>query len=288
MNKVALGSAQFGLDYGLANSKGKISKKEVFEILNYAYRNGINTIDTASVYGDSEEVIGEFIGKSNACINIISKLPSCNFGQVERIFRESLERLCLPNIYGYLIHDFNFFLKNINLLDFLRNLKAQNKIEKIGFSLYYPSEISYLLKNNINIDLVQVPYNIFDQRFASVFPLLKRRGIEIHVRSIFLQGLVFKNALKLEKPFDLLKEKLSFLQKLSKEKNIPISALCIIFAYLNEDIDKIIIGIDNLNNLKENCHFLKYINKTKKLYGKLFNLKENNEKIILPVNWRKQ
>lgn len=112
MSKLVLGTAQFGLDYGINNKRGKLSKKEVFKILTYAKKNEIETLDTAYGYGDSEKIIGEFIKKNKICFKIISKLPKCNSKTVEYIFLKSLAKLSQDKIYGYLIHDFESFLKN--------------------------------------------------------------------------------------------------------------------------------------------------------------------------------
>jgi aryl-alcohol dehydrogenase-like predicted oxidoreductase len=112
-------------------------------------------------------------------------------------------------------------------------------------------------------------------------------NVEIHVRSVFLQGLVFKNALTMHGIFENFKDKLSSLHSISQDIGIPISALCLNFAVLNEYIDKVIIGIDSLSNLQENINALKYQDRVGDVYNSLLDLKEDNEKIILPFNWGK-
>ncbi|MBW2993081.1 aldo/keto reductase, partial [Candidatus Woesearchaeota archaeon] len=188
-------------------------------------------------------------------------------------------------LYGYLIHDFKTFKEHEGMLGVLKQLKGEGKIEKIGFSLYSPIELKYLLQNNISFDVVQVPYSIFDQRFSRYFSLLKEKGVEVHIRSVFLQGLVFKNPDKLEGRFAKVKNKLLKLRNLSDRLNIPISSLCINFALLNEYVDKVIIGVDSLNNLKENIPSMRDKLRIKEIYSNLKNLEETDENIILPVNW---
>ncbi len=285
--KLALGTVQFGLDYGINNKRGKVPKKDVFEILKEALKNKIDVLDTAYAYGDSEKVIGEFIQKNNAKFKIISKLPSEGVNDIEKFFEESLKRLNCNDVYGYLVHDFKEFIKNPEKWSVLEGLKKQDKIKKIGFSLYSPEEIEQLLKKKIKFDIVQVPYSIFDQRFSKVFELLKKKNVEIHVRSVFLQGLVFKKSSKLKSNFTKIKKKLALLNDISKKIEVPISSLCINFALLNKNIDKIVIGIDSIENLKENIEVLKDKNKVKKVYDELSSLKEVDEKIILPSNWGK-
>jgi len=285
--KLSLGTVQFGMDYGINNPRGKIPKEEVFEILEEAEKNGIDTLDTAYAYGDSEKVIGEYLQKSKSDLKVISKLPSCEVEKAESFFHASLQNLQTDRIYGYLLHDFETYPENIKKLDILANLKARNKIQKIGFSLYYPKELECLIENNISIDIIQIPHNLFDQRFLNYFPLLKETGIEIHVRSVFLQGLFFKNPQELKGNLTRAREKLLSLRALSKETNIPVEALSLNFAILNNFVDRVIIGIDTIANLRDNVKALQYQGKIKEIYDRLVQLKEDDENIIVPVNWKR-
>ncbi len=289
--KLALGTAQFGLDYGINNKKGKIPRKEVFEILNYANEKGIDTLDTSYYYGDSEKIIGEFIKENKSKFKIVSKISanesSNDLESIKNSFNESLNRLNLDKIDKCLIHNFESFLENPETWVILKQFKSQGKVKKIGFSMYSLKEIEYILQNNIEVDIVQVPFSIFDQRFSKIFPLLKEKGVEIYVRSVFLQGLVFKDPDQLEETFIKIKEKLLDLKSISKETGVPISSLCINFATLNEYVDKVIVGVDSIENLQENIKSLKDKDKVKDVYLQLLNLKEDDENIILPINWDK-
>ena len=284
-NKLVLGTAQFGLNYGINNKIGKIPKKEVFKILTYAKKNNIDTLDTAYDYGDSEKIIGQFIKKKKTSFKIISKLPKCNSKTTRGFFLKSLAMLRQDRIYGCLIHDFNSFLKDDDCWHVLKKLKAKKKIRKIGFSLYYPKELEHLLKNEINFDIIQFPYNIFDQRFAPYFTQLKRKNIEIYIRSVFLQGLIFKKPEELKGRLSQLKNKLFFLNNLAKKENIPLSALAINFTLLNKNIHRVIIGVENLVNLKENMKSVSYYRKVKGLLHQLKKLEEKDESILLPLKW---
>ena len=286
--KLGLGTVQFGMDYGINNAKGKVLKEEVFEILEVAWNNGIDMLDTSALYGESEYVIGQFLKENDVPFEIVSKLPPCDADDIETRFCESLKKLNRDKLFGYLIHDFDSFRKNRHIWDILQKMKSQKKVEKIGFSLYYPQEVEYIMMENIEFDMVQVPFSIFDQRFSGIFEVLRERNVEIHVRSVFLQGLVFKNALTMHGIFDNFRDKLSSLHSISQDINVSISALCLNFAVLNEYIDKVIIGIDSLSNLQENINALKYQDRVGDVYNSLLNLKEDNEKIILPCNWGKE
>jgi aryl-alcohol dehydrogenase-like predicted oxidoreductase len=237
-NKIALGTAQFGMEYGINNQRGKIPEKEVFDILFEASSSGIDTLDTAYAYGDSEAVIGNFIRKGRKNFKIVSKSPKCEIEEMENIFYSSIKQLGINAFYGYLIHSFDHYRKFPEIWNILEKLKSNKKINKIGFSLYYPSELDYILENKLNIDIIQVPYSIFDQRFGPYFQELKIKGVEIHVRSVFLQGLVFKNPDALDNYFKKIKEKLVKLNSLSIKQNIPIVALCLNFACLNRFVEQ--------------------------------------------------
>ena len=285
-NKIALGTAQFGLDYGISNKKGKIPENQVFEILDESIRSGIDVLDTAYAYGNSELVIGIFIKKYGHVFKIISKLPECDPRDVKNIFESSLERLGVDMLYGYMCHSFQHYIDNPEIWDILVDLKSKGKIEKIGLSLYYPSDLEYIIENNIDIDIIQVPYNVFDQRFEQYFPLIKKMGVEIFVRSVFLQGLVFKELSELDNYFTKMVGKIRDLHSLSVELDIPIAALSLNFAILNEFVDKVVVGVDSIQNLKEIVSSAVYRDDVRHVLKKLYSLQEDDENMILPINWK--
>ena len=283
--KIALGTAQFGLDYGISNKRGKIPDNEIERILQFAYENNITTLDTAQAYGDSEEIIGKNIINKKYNFDIVTKLhPDFNSDE-DKYFNLSFERLNRNKLFGLLFHSFDSFIKNPLSFEKILRLKENGKIKKIGFSLYFPHELEYLIKNNFKIDIVQIPYNIFDRRFERYFKNLKEIGVQIHARSIFLQGLVFFPVNKLNNNLVLIKDKLEKLKSISVEYNITISSICLNFVAINKYIDKIITGIDRLDNLVEIISSLEESNRLIHIYQKLLELKEDNEKVILPFNW---
>ena len=286
MSKLVLGTAQFGMDYGINNRQGKIPRAEVFEILSESLSYGIDILDTAYSYGDSEVLIGEYIKKTNNAFKVISKLPQCGLKETKEIFMSSLKRISLDKIYGCLIHNFKIYSQTPELLDVLRALKSQGKIEKIGLSLYYPSEAEIILKHKVDIDIIQVPYSIFDQRFAAYFPELNRSGIEIYARSVFLQGLVFIKPEDLENDFTKIRDKSRNLHLLSLQSGVPLVALCLNFACIHDLINKVIIGVDSIHHFREIVSSLDYLDEVKKIQMSLSDFKEDDENIILPINWK--
>jgi aryl-alcohol dehydrogenase-like predicted oxidoreductase len=285
-NKIALGSAQFGMDYGINNKRGQIPKKEVFQILDNASRSGIGMIDTAYTYGESETIIGGFIQKNSRNFKIVSKLPKCNIEEIEGIFKTTLKRLNTDKIYGYMIHNFQDFLDSPSIWYFLEALKLKGKVEKIGFSIYFPWELEYIFKNKLKIDIIQLPYSVFDQRFVDYFPRLESLKIDIHARSVFLQGLVFKKPEELGAYFAKFRNKIAKLRLLSKQLKIPIAGICLNFALLNRLINKVIVGVDNIDNFKGIINSLKYIAQVGGILDRLIELREYDENIIIPFKWQ--
>jgi len=283
--KLALGTAQFGMDYGINNKKGKVSQKEAFEILEKAISEKVGPVDTAFEYGESEEVIGAFVKQKGRPLEVVSKLPKCGAGQASGFFEKSLERLGLEKLYGYLVHDFGSFLREERIWDEMKSFKEEGKTEKIGFSLYRPVQAEQILEKGIDFDIVQLPYSILDQRFSEVLPKLKEQGIEVHARSVFLQGLVFKDAKELKGFLAGAKKALEVIGKIAGEIGVPISALCINFAALNPGIGKVVVGVDSLKNLEENIKAFSYQNKVKGVMPKLLGLGIGDEKIVVPSNW---
>jgi aryl-alcohol dehydrogenase-like predicted oxidoreductase len=288
MSRLALGTAQFGLDYGINNVRGKVPKDEAFNILDIALNGGIDTIDTAVSYGNSQEVIGEYLKERGKKFKVISKLSADSKEEVRRVVHDSLKALGLDNIYGYLLHDFSQYLRFPKIWGALEELKSKGKIKKMGFSLYHPRDLDRLLNADIKFDLIQVPYSVFDQRFAPYFGRLKKNNVEIHARSVYLQGLVFKRPDQLSGDFLGIKSKLRSLAELSAEAGVSIASLCLNFAVLDKNIDKIVAGVDSAANISEILGALNETDRVKGIYHKLSFLREDDEKIILPFNWKKE
>ena len=286
-SKLTLGTVQFGLDYGINNKNGKISFPEVKKILDFAENNNIVKLDTAFSYGSSQEVIGKYLFESNKHFKIITKVSATSDNEIKQQFNESLNILKQTQVYALLLHNIDDLKKNPKIWEELISLKNQNKVKKIGVSCYYPEEISFLINQGYKLDIVQVPYNIFDQRFEEILKICKSKQIETHVRSVFLQGLFFKKINELPSQFKSIYDKLDQLQNLSKDNNTSLSSICINFAQINEYIDNIVIGVDSLKNLEENISSLNHLDFVKKNIDALKSLSVKDENIILPFNWEK-
>ena len=285
--KLCLGTAQFGLDYGINNTRGKIPEEEVVNILNLAHDNGIITLDTASAYGSSEAVLGEGITHTGKYFQIITKYPANTELRPFQWIDTSLKLLKTERVYGYLFHNYSVFKNNRNYIEDFIKIKKTGKTEKIGFSLYHPSEAEYILKNNIPCDIVQIPYNIFDQRFACLFSELNSKGIDIYARSVFLQGLFFIEPDKIDGRFDSVRGYLREIHQCAKNYSINTAALCLGFVYANKYVSHTVIGIDSLDNLKENISNYSSLKNISIPCNILEKFSVNDENIILPYNWQK-
>jgi putative LPS biosynthesis related aldo/keto reductase len=255
IDKLILGTVQFGLAYGINNFTGQVSFLEVKAILELAKEKGIKILDTSSAYGDSEKILGDILNIERENFKIISKYPrsSCN---VETIFDLTLSCLHRKKIYGYLIHHFDFYKTHPEVWEDMQNLKVRNKVEKIGFSLYKKEELQYLLDNSIQFDILQVPYNLFDRQFEPYLKDLKKQNVEIHVRSVFLQGLFFHDLSSIDEKLKSLKPYLEQLHEYCIVHSLSIEQLALNYVVHNPSIDGVLIGVDNCCQLQSNIDVL--------------------------------
>ncbi|MFH1644696.1 MAG: aldo/keto reductase [bacterium] len=289
--KLAIGTVQFGIQYGINKNK-KTSLTEISKILDTAKRNNINFLDSAPLYGDSEKRIGSKTLLEND-FKIVTKTPHFNktgitekeLNLLETTFKKSLKNLNKKNIYGLLIHNAeDLFSKNGSLLiSTLNKFKEKKLIEKIGVSVYTPEQIKKIIEN-FEIDIIQLPINILDQRLIQngYLQKLKEKNIEIHARSIFLQGLLIKEPEILPNFFNSIKPLLKKFHQNLNELNISPIEASLNFAKNIKEIDKILIGVNNNKQLLENINA--YNKNIKPIYFKQFECTDEN--IINPTKWK--
>ncbi|MBF9253776.1 aldo/keto reductase [Pontibacter sp. 172403-2] len=286
-NRVVLGTVQFGLDYGISNTAGKVPLEEVCRILAYAHAKGVTMLDTAAAYGDSETVLGKSLQETGLSFQIISKLPpTVTARDVRRTVEASLEKLGADKLYGYLFHSFNSYKEHPAVLEQLCLLQEEGLIAQVGFSLYHPAEALELLDKNITFGLTQFPYNIFDRRFDLVLDKLQAAGIETHVRSVFLQGLFFIEAAQLPPYFSKVAGKIAALQQLAQKANIPLEALLMHFVLQVPGINNLVIGVNSLKALKANLATSEYQAAIQYLLPELKRYEVTDEDILLPYKWK--
>jgi len=255
--KLALGTAQFGMGYGVANSVGHIGTDHAKAILECAWENEIRTLDTAPSYGNSEEVLG---GAGMQDFSVISKiiipdsLPISPSDWVLGELEGTLSRLGREKLRGLLIHNpSNLQLsRGLEFYDALCGLKDAGLVDKIGISIYSPQDLESL-PSELKFDIVQAPMNIMDRRLAQGDHLekLRENGSEIHVRSAFLQGLLLLPDSRLPDYFEPWRSLLSEFVSWTTEKNISPLRACISYVNQIPEISKIIVGVDSERQLRE-------------------------------------
>lgn len=281
--KLALGTAQFGLSYGIANTSGQLKLNDIRAILDYASLKGINSLDTAITYGNSEMMLGD-TGVDGW--NVISKLPEApadlSYEWLRNEVEASLSRLKLQELQGMLLHRPQQLLEpnGRKLYDLLQRLKLEGLFKKMGISIYDVQEL-FQYDSSMHFDIVQLPFNLLDKRpiEAGLFKKLSDQGTEIHVRSIFLQGLLLMETDQRPKKFDRWESVWRFYDNWLKEANTSRLEACLSYVMQTPFIDKVIVGIDSLKQLED------IINATSRTITVPDEVFVNDEMLLNPSNW---
>lgn len=291
--RIALGTVQFGLDYGVSNTSGKTTPDEVCRILQQARASGIDTLDTAYQYGDSEAVIGSLSELTDG-LRIITKTRSfhCQVINNEHLdsldhgFEESLKRLRRQSVEGLLIHDVrDLFAQNgERLYARLCHYRDTGRVKKIGVSLYTPEQAMHVLRN-YDIDIVQIPLNLMDRRMLNTGLLerFKRSSVEIHVRSAFLQGLFFMAPEAISETLSDARPFIVVIQERARTYGVSVGVLALGFLQDIPEIDRIVIGVNTAEQLVTNLRDYEQACKA------LFNFDDlacEDINIIDPTCWR--
>lgn len=256
-SRIALGTAQFGMAYGVANKRGQINPGEAGHILRRARAGGMDTLDTAIAYGDSEKTLGS-LGVQEW--KLVSKLPAlpeacADIAAWVRLELEgSLTRLGVHKLHGLLLHRSQQLLEphGAALYAALRDAQQRGLVDKIGVSIYGPEELGALWPK-FRLDLVQSPFNVFDRRLVGSGWLerMHQAGMEVHVRSVFLQGLLLQPAAKRRSEFSAWKDLWSKWDDwLAAEQLSPLRA-SLMFALSRPEISRVVVGVDGAGDLDE-------------------------------------
>ena len=255
--KIALGTVQFGLPYGIANKTGQVPGVEAKNMLRSASINGIDTLDTAMAYGNSESCLGE-IGTQD--FRVVTKLPAlpdrCTdvCAWVGKHVAASKLRLGTAELYGLLLHKPEQLLgpHGSAIYQSLRQLKDDGHVQKIGVSIYSPSELEALIPQ-YRFDLVQAPYNLIDRRLFSSgwIHKLKDNGVEVHTRSAFLQGLLLMKQTEIPTKFARWNELWQRWHGWLAENDSSALQACLAFALSLAEIDRVIVGADSQSQLAQ-------------------------------------
>ena len=255
MNRIVLGGAQLGLPYGILNGGETLSREEVARILDTAAGHGIDSIDTAIAYGQSESVIGE---TAQNRFSIISKLPPLppevsNVSEwVHMQVEASLSRLKCTSLDALLLHRSQDLTDphGAELYAAISSLKIKKIIHRFGVSIYTPDELNGILET-FDIDVVQAPLNVFDRRILGVIDQLTARNIEVHVRSVFLQGVLIASPKDRPQRFQPWSEHFSQFDTWVRSTGLSAMACCLGFALQQPGVAKLVIGTMSAESLTE-------------------------------------
>ena len=255
--KLALGTAQFGLSYGIANQAGQVSRAAAKTMLQLAAANGINTIDTAIAYGESESCLGELGAQGFQVVTKLTAIPDgCNdkTGWINDQVSASLGRLGISAVYGLLLHRSEQLLgpDGKNIFQALQNLKEIGLVKKVGISIYSPSELDALAQR-YRFDLVQAPFNLIDRRLSTSGWLqrLKQDGTEIHTRSAFLQGLLLMPRSAIPSKFAPWSELWDKWHNWLACHSFTSVQACLAYPLAFSEVDRVVVGADSKSQLEQ-------------------------------------
>ena len=286
IEKLILGTVQFGLEYGINNTLGKPSRNDVFNILDLAFESGIKSLDTADQYGSSSALIGEYHQSRQHKFLVNTKFKVGQGVTVKTQVTDSLASLKVESIDVYFYHSFKDLVQYPELKKELVNLKEDQKICKIGVSIY-TNEESEQAADIPEIDVIQIPFNVLDnsaQRMNSI-QKAKAKGKIIQARSVFLQGLFFKSPESFPEKLFPLRKYAEQILALSKGNELSIENICMAYVLNQAAIDQVIIGVDSVEQLKRNVSYAQ-----SPLSGSLINeidsIDVKEKELLYPINWK--
>lgn len=294
LSNFGLGTVQFGLDYGFTKRK---TQDEVNAILNVAVDNNINLIDTAREYGDSEEKIGVFNEEFDNDFVIATKLSliddlsnlSYSFlkNHIQQSVNDSLSNLNLDNIPILQLHQVDMGLyNNSDFWSCIEDIKQDKLIDNFGVSVYDTEDTQFLLDNHGDIiDYIQIPYNIFDRRFDSIFEQIKVNNIDVISRSTFLKGIIPSPVDNVPSELnDIIPYKLK-LESASENAGVRVDELATLFVYYNKNISSTIFGVNSPEELKNNIDTIKQFDESILDVIDFNELSISEVKLIDPRKW---
>jgi aryl-alcohol dehydrogenase-like predicted oxidoreductase len=284
LKKLVIGTAQFGVNYGIANTVGKVEETEVFKILNFAYKKGVFNIDTAIAYGKSEEIIGQYLKKySNEKWCIVTKIKSPSDYLHDQVNQSIHSIGSIPDVV--LAHSAADYLAP-SFCKELHQLKEKKSIKQVGVSLYNEDEIIQVMESDFKPDVIQLPLNILDTKLYRNETLaeLNNEGIEIHVRSAFLQGLFYLPEVDLKEKFSDAVPYVKILISIAAEIGLTLAELSLLWLLSLEEVSKVVLGVDSKDQLTAHLKTL-----TKKVDPAVFEealcIHYENENILNPSLW---
>lgn len=282
-NKIILGTVQLGIPYGINNSLGKPSEEDAFQILDYAFNKDIRTLDSADGYGDALSVIGHYRTRSDRSFNIINKFKVDSSVIFEKL-QKTLMILTEKSLYCYMYHHYPDYVSG-KVRKELNELRRIGVIQKIGVSLYEVDQLARVIDDS-DISIIQLPVNLLDLNRDKIALLQKAklRGKEVHARSVYLQGLFFKDPETLTGNLIPMRPYLDKIRMMSKNHSIDIKKAAINHILQKDFIDYVVLGIDHVSQLVENLTLIDSNLDTSMFEG--LEVSSADAYLLNPANWR--
>ncbi len=261
--RLGLGTVQFGMHYGISNDRGQPTEAEIADILGNAESFGVGYLDTAFAYPNSETLIGRHLPRGRG-LKIVTKTAPIHADRIEPSAKTkvlddlalSMDRLRTGRLHGLLLHHATDLDKPgwHVLVEALEEAQARGWVELIGASIYNEKELQ-LVESRFSPGMVQAPFNVLDTRLVAsqCFARLKSKGVEIHARSLFLQGLLLMQPSALPAYFEPLKPALDALRMSWAADGLDPLAACLGYVLSHPAIDVAIVGVNRLSELQEIC-----------------------------------
>lgn len=288
--KLCLGTAQLGMKYGVNNAIGRQpTEEEAFALLHICENAGIETFDTASAYGNAEEILGRFYHNKSNNIRFISKLkPGCIDSETA-VLEEvniSLKRLKVKQLAGYLLHRATD-LQRIGIMSGMLEAKRLGLTKMIGISIYEPEE-AIKAATDERIDCIQIPYNVLDKRLDQVgfFKLVKQNHKEVYARSTMLQGLLLMDPRKAELYVNGAGSYIGAFQNIAtKHRYTPVEA-AFLYCINHPGINYVVFGVETTEQLMDNISIYNKSDGFEACYRELsIAFQSVPKRIIMPNLW---
>ena len=296
--KLCLGTVQFGIDYGL-RGRTKPSLGDSIAMLNYAVRNGVEAIDTSALYGEAETVVGEFLSQSpipRENLFVVSKFGVAGIEGLssqeleQRLLDEagiSLSRLGLNRLDAYICH-VPSAVRDDRVVQALGALRRSGMASHVGFSVYETEEAEIAINSGV-VDFLQIPFSVLDQRMATqgILELAARRGVELHSRSAYVQGLALMDPEFVPEHLAEIRPAIARLAGLCRAANVSRQVLALAFVRSFAQISHIVFGAHDMNQLADTIKSFScdvpgnVVQEARRLFADI------RPELVMPNKWKK-
>lgn len=296
--KLCIGTVQFGVDYGL-HGKPALDLADSVALLNAAVQHGVDAIDTSSLYGDAESVVGAFLRQSSVLrenLSLVSKFGVSPFeglsaadcvGQLEREIGASMAKMGVEYLDAYICH-VPSAVRDERIIQAMVSLRASGKARKVGFSVYETDEAVAAIDTHA-VDFLQIPLSILDQRMSveGVLDRAAEAGVELHARSAFVQGLALMAENEVPEHLAAIRPVIARLDILCRDYGVGRRDLAMAFVRGHRQISHLVFGVHDQRQLLENINSFsadvpeEVIREAKRLFADV------DPRLVMPNKWRK-